>query len=137
MRVVIGVVLLALAATAHLAAADPLRGYDEYMRYCSACHGESGQGDGPVANVLNPRPPSLRNLHGRYGKPLATSLVAYVMGTTMPRAHGTSDMPVWGRNLAMPDGNDSEAVHTIWRIVDFLESIQWAPQEAPPGEAQR
>ncbi len=110
-----------LAATAQ---ADPPRGQDDYLRYCSACHGERADGQGPVANVLDPRPPALTGLTPKYGSPLGTNLVAYVMGTTMPRAHGTSDMPVWGRNLQSPDGSDGKAVRIIWRIVDYLDSIQ-------------
>jgi hypothetical protein len=46
------------------------------------------------------------------------------MGTTMPRAHGTSDMPVWGRNLEDASGDDSEGVLTIWRIVNNLQAVQ-------------
>lgn len=106
--------------------ADPPRGQDDYLRYCSACHGELADGQGPVANVLDPRPPALLRLHAKYGKPLGTDLVVHVMGTTMPRAHGRSDMPVWGRNLAEPGGDDTRAVQTIWRIVAYLESIQLA-----------
>jgi len=66
----------------------------------------------------------LTGLRVKYGNPLSTDLVVSVMGTTMPRAHGTSDMPVWGRNLADPDGDDTRAIETIWRIVHYLDSIQ-------------
>lgn len=113
---------IALAGVAH---AESPRGQEEYLRYCSACHGERADGQGPVANVLDPRPPALTRLKAKYGSPLGTDLVAYVMGTTMPRAHGTSDMPVWGRNLQSPDGSDGKAVRIIWRIVDYLDSIQF------------
>jgi mono/diheme cytochrome c family protein len=127
-----------LAAIASAARADSPRGQEEYLRYCSACHGERADGQGPVANVLDPRPPALRKLTPRYGSPLGTDLVAYVMGTTMPRAHGTSDMPVWGRNLQSPDGSDGKAVRIIWRIVDYLDSIQLArdqPESTRPDPA--
>jgi mono/diheme cytochrome c family protein len=120
MFAVLGLSLLA-AITAQ---AEPPSGRDDYQRYCSACHGEAADGKGPVANVLKPDPPALTQLHERYGRPLGTALVAYVLGDTMPRAHGTSDMPVWGRNLAEADGDDTRAVQTIWRIVGYLESIQ-------------
>ena len=99
-------------------------GRADYVRYCSACHGELADGKGPVANVLTPSPPALTRLRAKYGRPLGTSLVAYVMGDTMPRAHGTSDMPVWGRDLKAPDGGDMDVVGTIWRITTYLESIQ-------------
>lgn len=112
---------LAMATSAQ---AETPRGQAEYLRYCSACHGEAADGKGPVANILTPRPPDLQKLEGKFGSPLGTRLVAYVMGTTMPRAHGTSDMPVWGRNLADPDGDDTDAVRSIWRIVSYLDSLQ-------------
>ena len=120
---------IALAGMAH---ADSPRGQEEYLRYCSACHGERADGQGPVANVLDPRPPALTALSPKYGSPLGTGLVAYVMGTTMPRAHGTSDMPVWARNLESPDGSDTKAVRIIWRIVEYLESIQ--PDQGQPPD---
>ena len=106
------------------AQAEPYPGEADYMRYCSACHGETADGKGPVANVLSPNPPALTRLQAKFGKPLGTDLVTFVMGRTMPRAHGTSDMPVWGRNLAGPDGDDTQAVTTIWRIVNYLDWIQ-------------
>lgn len=44
----------------------------------------------------------------------------------MPRAHGTSDMPVWGKVLAAPDEGETarDATHTVWSIVRYLDSIQ-------------
>jgi len=116
--------LLFVAIASSSAGAEAPRGQAEYLRYCSACHGESADGKGPVANVLEPHPPALTRLHEKFGRPLGTDLVAFVMGTSMPRAHGTSDMPVWGKVLATPEGDDEPAIRIIWRIVDYLESIQ-------------
>lgn len=128
LRGAVALVLISVATAtitmARTAQAEPPRGQDEYLRYCSACHGEQADGEGPVANVLDPRPPALTALTAKYGSPLGTDLVAYVMGTTMPRAHGTSDMPVWGRNLQSPDGSDGKAIQIIWLIADYLDSIQ-------------
>lgn len=108
-----------------LATDEVIRGADDYRTYCSACHGLRADGQGPVANVLRPRPPALTDLDkARYGRPLGTSLVAYIMGDTMPRAHGQSDMPVWGKNLEDADGRDKEAISTMWRVVNYLDEIQ-------------
>ncbi len=49
------------AAAAMLAApamADEL-GRQEFMNYCASCHGESGMGNGPVAEYLSVTPPNL------------------------------------------------------------------------------
>jgi mono/diheme cytochrome c family protein len=120
---VVTLVILMIGLAPAARAGDP-RGQAEYWRYCSACHGEAADGNGPVANVLTPRPPALTNLGPRFGRPLSTNLIAYIMGKTMPRAHGASDMPVWGRDLAEPDGNDTKAVQIIWKIVDYLQTLQ-------------
>ena len=117
-------VIALLVATAQAAGADQLGGREAYSRYCSACHGTAADGKGPVANVMMPRPPALTKLRSRFGRPLGTRFVAYVMGEAIPRAHGTSDMPVWGEVLAAPDGDESEAVGLIWRIAEYLDSIQ-------------
>ena len=121
-RIAFIVAVMALAATT--AEANTSRGREAYVRYCSACHGVAADGKGPVANVMTPRPPALTKLRSKFGHPLSTRFVAYVLGTAIPRGHGTSDMPVWGTNLAGPDGSDGEAVGLIWRIADYLQSIQ-------------
>lgn len=117
-------VLSLLLVAANATRAEPTRGRQDYMRYCSACHGETANGNGPVANLMTPRPPALTKLRSRFGRPLGTRFVAYVMGDAIPRAHGTSDMPVWGRVLSTPDGDDGEAVGLIWRIAEYLDSVQ-------------
>ena len=99
-------------------------GRAEYVRYCSACHGEEADGNGPVANVLSPRPPALTSLRKKFGKPLSTDLVAFVSGTSMPRAHGTSDMPVWGKVLREETGDERTGVDLLWQIVHYLDCIQ-------------
>lgn len=123
-RIALFVALSSIVVSFTTAEANTMRGREGYERYCSACHGESADGRGPVANVMTPRPPALTELRSKFGHPLGTRFVAYVLGTTMPRSHGTSDMPVWGRNLAEPDGSDGEAVGLIWRIADYLQSLQ-------------
>jgi mono/diheme cytochrome c family protein len=35
------------------------RGKALYRKYCSNCHGTNGQGDGPLANKLTPKPADL------------------------------------------------------------------------------
>jgi mono/diheme cytochrome c family protein len=103
-------------------------GRESFLRYCSACHGTDGRGGGPIAGVLQPRPTDLTRLHLAYGQPLDPSLVEYIDGRGMPRAHGTSDMPVWGErlfeNLIPSRGREAARSGTIWLIVDYLETLQ-------------
>jgi len=118
------VVALFLYAAVARAEEPACTGRAEYVRYCSACHGEEADGNGPVANVLSPRPPALTSLRKKFGKPLSTDLVAFVSGTSMPRAHGTSDMPVWGKVLREETGDERTGVDLLWQIVHYLDCIQ-------------
>ena len=116
------VVLLLLAPTARSEQprCEP-RG--EYVRYCASCHGELADGNGPVAGALSPRPPALTSLHKKFGNPLSTDLVVYLVGTTMPRAHGNSAMPVWGKVFGN-SSTDTSGDLVLWRIVKHLDCIQ-------------
>jgi mono/diheme cytochrome c family protein len=40
------------------------KGHELYKNNCAACHGESGQGNGPSASLLNPKPRNFRSLEG-------------------------------------------------------------------------
>ena len=124
-RACVGSIVALLLVAASARAERPVcSGRAEYIRYCSACHGEEADGNGPVANVLTPRPPALTSLRKKFGKPLSTDLVVFVSGTSMPRAHGTSDMPVWGTVLRDETGDDRAAIDLLWTIVHYLDCIQ-------------
>jgi mono/diheme cytochrome c family protein len=58
-RLVAAAALAALLAPAAALAGDLAAGKMTYTMFCSSCHGESGQGDGPVGAVLNPPPRDL------------------------------------------------------------------------------
>ena len=118
-----GTVLLVLATTARAGqkACEPRA---EYVRYCASCHGDQADGNGPAAGALNPRPPALTSLHAKFGNPLSTDLVVYLVGTTMPRAHGNSAMPVWGKVLGNGSTTDPSGDLVLFRIVKHLDCIQ-------------
>lgn len=54
-------VAVLLLPTLVLAQGNPANGKDLYAKYCVACHGPSGKGDGPAAAALNPNPADLTN----------------------------------------------------------------------------
>ena len=58
MRPSVLVLVFAIGAVAR--AAEPPSGARVYAERCSSCHGEQGNGDGPTAPALVPRP---RNFH--------------------------------------------------------------------------
>lgn len=121
----IAIVLLLIAWSAR-AEEESFPGQADYQRYCSACHGDAADGDGPVADVLTPRPPRLTALRAKFGNPLSSRFVEFVNGTTMPRAHGTSDMPVWGRILSDDAAGERGGTEVLWRIARYLDHIQVA-----------
>lgn len=102
---------------------------DLYKRYCSACHGVEGRGDGIVAPFMDPPPIDLTaikvNFDGVFPKYLVTMTVD---GRDTIRAHGDSDMPVWGEVFAeefLPDPSArAKARGKVMKIVDYIESIQ-------------
>lgn len=49
-------ILLAIFAGAALAAGNAGKGKATFEQYCRACHGATGNGDGPMAASMNPKP---------------------------------------------------------------------------------
>lgn len=125
-------VLLPLSANA----ANIADGKEDYMVYCAPCHGVSGLGDGPVSLELTKKPIDLtviaKNDAGRFDE---NKIKMIVDGRSMPRAHGTPEMPVWGRWFsfqATAGGLLQEDRKTIEKQVDerlnnliaYLKTIQ-------------
>jgi mono/diheme cytochrome c family protein len=103
-----------------------------YRRYCAACHGTSGQGDGEVAPALKVAVPDLTLLAVRNGNRFPAARVSEIIdGRVWFEAHGTRSMPVWGQQFAVDAGNDSQAEYTVRtmveRLVNYLRRIQRPP----------
>jgi mono/diheme cytochrome c family protein len=62
---------------------DLRRGQQGYARYCATCHGNRGEGDGPGAAGLHPRPVNLSEQEYSANR-LGFSLWNGVAGTAMP-----------------------------------------------------
>lgn len=105
------------------------QGKAAYLRYCSACHGESGKGDGVVSQFMRPKPSDLtvlaRNNKGTFPY---MRVMRIIDGRETTRAHGDPDMPVWGEILRAEAGQtlDQQALvrGKIQLITDYLSSIQ-------------
>jgi len=132
--VVLGWILLRVA----LAAAQPLprvpgetvsAGQQYFRRYCSACHGVEGRGDGPAAPALRPPPADLTRIAQRRGGrfPVA-EIAAYIDGRTVVSAHGSREMPIWGERFGEMAGGGSvgeEVVRgNLLVLIEYLQSIQ-------------
>ena len=108
---------------------DEFSGQETFMRFCAACHGESAEGNGPVAEGLPIKVPDLTTLKQRWGKRYQDDLLRKIIEGNEPVVvHGTRFMPVWGYDFWITEaaGNFSEEnVDAILTgLVDYLESIQ-------------
>ena len=130
------VFLSATASTALDEATQIKLGEIEYMANCASCHGPSGAGDGPVAEVLTTKPSDLTKITAQYsGVYPADEVYRVINGLKMINPHGSREMPVWGprywesageRSATVPHDVDMQAmVHgRITALVQYIESIQ-------------
>jgi mono/diheme cytochrome c family protein len=100
-----------------------------YVTYCAACHGVDGRGRGPAAEAMAQAPTDLTRLaEGSAGVFDAGAVAAYVDGRRTLAAHGSREMPVWGRRFDDRGAEVSEetrlAAGAILLIVEHLRTIQ-------------
>jgi hypothetical protein len=104
-----------------------------YLRYCSACHGPEGKGDGVAGTLMRPAPADLTRLAARNGGEYPMELVVRTIdGRQALRAHGEPTMPVWGEVLSEELGSKDKQrpgierrVHErIFSIAEYLRTIQ-------------
>ncbi len=139
---VAGLVLAGLALPT--LAANEEQGEDEsyeqgaldFLSYCAPCHGRDGTGNGPVAMELKKKPANLSTIAQRNGGVFPQDMVRQrIDGRSLPAAHGTSDMPVWGywfklqanaAGMLQDDQVNAEAEvkERIDRLVDYIATLQ-------------
>ena len=123
-------VLLQVASNAEVAAGGRSTpspdGAALYRTYCASCHGTSGQGDGAMAQYLRLPPANLTRIPLRDGAFPAEWVGKIIDGRQTVRAHGLSEMPVWGdafaRSIIEADNQAIDA--KIRALVKYLASIQ-------------
>lgn len=126
----------ALAMATNLALAQTPRdlGKSEYYAKCAVCHGLSGKGEGSFGEVLKTRMPDLTTLAKRNGGVFPFDLVVMnIDGRATPRAHGTSEMPIWGARYTLEAApqyddfryNPDAFVHArLLALVDYIYRLQ-------------
>lgn len=100
-----------------------------FVRYCSACHGVQGRGDGPAAPALQPPPADLTRITQRHdGRFPVDEITALIDGRTVLPAHGSREMPIWGVRFGEMGGGGpaGEAVvrDVLRMLIDYLQAIQ-------------
>jgi mono/diheme cytochrome c family protein len=113
------------------------QGEKQFARYCAACHGLDGRGDGPAAGALTKRPADLTAIAARRGGTFPDAEIAAVIdGRFELPVHGTREMPIWGRRLAEPIAEDATGEEVargrIDLLVDYLKTIQVGPEASRP-----
>lgn len=110
----------------------------DFATYCAPCHGADGKGDGPIAGRLNIETADLTRISQRNsGTFPAADVYNKIEGLTMPQAHGSREMPVWGdvfvsqavgttTSLADARAAAQKAEARIGALVDYLRSVQRA-----------
>ncbi len=106
---------------------DRTSGAQMWKDYCAACHGESGAGNGPAAEILKSPPPDLSLLAKQNGGKFPTEHFASVLNFgSGGHAHGTSDMPIWGPLFSSLEPNSPKAMTQlrIHNLTEYVESLQ-------------
>jgi len=138
-----GYILRSTAAAAALATALGTTGtaraaegesaaHNFYLRYCGACHGPEGRGDGVVSSLMTPHPADLTKIASKQGGQFSfTATMRAIDGTATLRAHGDPDMPVWGEVWREQAGAtpiaQAEVRGKLMLITEYLRSIQDPP----------
>lgn len=104
---------------------DPSSGKKMYKDYCAVCHGVDGKGGGPAAGALKTTPRDLTTMAKRYGE----NAVALKVDTTLRfglenKAHGTSEMPVWGPLFSATDRNQQALAMRVSNLAKYVQSLQ-------------
>ena len=117
-------------------------GQPHFATYCASCHGIEGRGDGPAARALETPPADLRRIALRRGGVFPDAEIARkIDGRFEIGAHGSREMPVWGRSFAadVPETDTAESISRgmISVLVEYLKSIQDPPGEPAHSAATR
>ncbi|HXR18231.1 MAG TPA: c-type cytochrome [Terriglobales bacterium] len=104
---------------------SPASAQQMYVAYCAACHGKDGKGGGPAASALKVAPPDLTTLAQRNNGVFPRDRVyATINGQAAVSAHGSKEMPVWGRLFESVDNANSWTLLRLKNLTDYVESLQ-------------
>ena len=97
-----------------------------FKEYCAVCHGTAAKGDGPAASALTKRPADLTQLARKNsGKFPELQVINYITGLDTVAAHGTRDMPVWGRLFRSLESRDNAIPDLRAKnLADYVKSLQ-------------
>jgi mono/diheme cytochrome c family protein len=100
------------------------KGRKLFYKNCVACHGVGAKGNGPVAAELKKQPADLTVLQKKGEKFPIYQVITWIDGEQAVSAHGTREMPVWGRVFRGTKGDDLAKKSDIYALAKYLEAIQ-------------
>lgn len=106
---------------------SPASGAEMYKQYCASCHGLDGKGNGPAAPALKSAMPDLTTMAKRSsdGKYPYDRVYSVINGTVEMPAHGSKEMPVWGRIFwRMSEGHQAEVQQRVVNLTKYIEKMQ-------------
>jgi mono/diheme cytochrome c family protein len=98
--------------------ADAKAGKADYQVFCASCHGETGEGDGPVAQALDPKP--ARHSDGAYMNPLTDDYLFKVI-----KFGGASV----GKSAMMAPLGGSLSDQQIRNVIAFIRTLADPPYQ--------
>jgi mono/diheme cytochrome c family protein len=102
-----------------------LSGAELFKSLCATCHGTSAKGDGPAASALKKAPADLTVLRKKNGGKFPTERVrSFIDGTGSTSAHGSREMPTWGKELQAIDASQVGITYRVTALATYIESIQ-------------
>jgi mono/diheme cytochrome c family protein len=136
-RLAAAVACLALmsSGSAHASEYVSMSGKQICERFCAACHGVAGKGDGPVSASLTVEVPDLTLIARRSGGKYPRDRIARVIdGRHIFAAHGSRTMPVWGEDLSRLEIGDPNAERIAQTIIVRLADYVWLLQKPDPSQ---
>lgn len=126
---IVALILTLISSSGMAAEVVDSTGEQNYERFCAACHGDEGKGDGPVASALVNGAPDLTLIAQRRDGLFPRDMIKNTIdGRFRIDAHGTEAMPVWGYEFYVTEGagnfSDQNVEAIVAGLVDYLESIQ-------------
>jgi mono/diheme cytochrome c family protein len=123
------ILLLIATVAAHAQDFSKYSGQQLYSRFCAACHGDKGLGDGVVAASFKIMVPDLTRIARRQGGKFPEDQVRRIIDgrKTLP-PHGAREMPVWGFEFYAQSADKADPQQAtdemIARLTEYLRSIQ-------------
>ena len=123
-------VFAAVASSASPQTPPPREDYNSgaylYRVFCASCHGDTGKGDGPVADLSVPRASDLTTIRQRSGGVFPRTRVMGVLdGTIRLQGHDAPAMPHWRNVLRRTERDDDRVIRQrLEALVSHVEELQ-------------